>query len=159
MSEKRQLVAKQVGELVAPIVEEMGFELVDLEYVFEHGKWILRIYMDGKGFGVTLDDCARVSRELGDLIDVKDIIPHTYLLEVSSPGLNRPLKQERDFVRVLGKKVKLKTTSPIHGRQNFTGYLEDFQAGTLFVRVDKTVLCLPLNSVKKANLVYEFGEG
>ena len=74
----------------------MDVELVDIEYLSEHGRWVLRIYVDQEG-GITLDGCARVSREIGDLIDVKDILQHEYVLEVSSPGLNRPLKKEKDF--------------------------------------------------------------
>ena len=79
----------KITKLVEPVLEDMGFELVDVEYLSRHGRWVLVLYIDKEG-GVTLDDCARVSGEVGDLIDVKDIIDHEYVLEVSSPGLDRP---------------------------------------------------------------------
>ena len=108
MSNPADFDLKKISYLVEPLIDEMGFELVDIEYLSERGRWVLRIYADKKG-GITLDDCARVSRELGDFIDVKDVIQHEYVLEVSSPGLNRPLKKEKDFLRAVGKKVKVKS--------------------------------------------------
>ena len=99
-------IVERVADLIEPVLEEMEFELVDTEYLRDHGRWILRLYIDRED-GVTIDDCVAVSREIGDLIDVKDIVEHEYVLEVSSPGLNRPLKKDKDFYRVLGKKVKI----------------------------------------------------
>jgi ribosome maturation factor RimP len=107
MLDNVHLITKKVADLVDPILGELGFELVDVEYLSKHGRWVLRLYIDKEG-GVTIDDCALVSREIGDLIDVKDIIRHEYVLEVSSPGLNRPLKKEKDFVWAIGKKIKLR---------------------------------------------------
>ena len=119
------LITKQVADLVQPILDEIGFELVDVEYLSKYGKWVLRMYIDREG-GVTIDDCARVSRELGDLIDIKNVIEHEYVLEVSSPGIDRPLKKEKDFIRAIGKKIKVKMAFPINGRRNFSGRLKDF---------------------------------
>ena len=96
MSSRVLSIAEHVAGLVEQSIEDMGFELVDVEYLSVHGKWVLRLYIDKEG-GVTIDDCARVSREMGDLIDVKEIIIHEYILEVSSPGVDRPLKKEKDF--------------------------------------------------------------
>ena len=138
-----------------PILEELDFELVDVEYLSEHGRWVLRIYIDKPG-GVTLDDCARVSADVGRLIDVRDFIEHEYVLEVSSPGLNRPLKKERDFMRVVGKKVKIRTFNTVNGRRNFTGFLREFQDGVLYLDTDESRVPLPFKNVEKANLVYEF---
>ena len=96
MSGKAISVANKVASLLEPILQEMGFELVDVLYLSKQGRWVLRLYIDKEG-GVSIDDCADVSRELGDLIDIQDIINHDYIFEVSSPGVNRPLKNERDF--------------------------------------------------------------
>ncbi|NIR14915.1 MAG: ribosome maturation factor RimP, partial [Desulfobacterales bacterium] len=96
------------------ILGGMGFELVDVQYLPKYGRWVLRLYIDKEG-GVTIDDCAQVSREIGDLIDVKDVIMHEYILEVSSPGLNRPLKKETDFIWARGKRVKVRMAKPVNG--------------------------------------------
>lgn len=149
------LVIKDVNRLIAPVLDEGGFELVDTEYLSEHGRWVLRIYVDRQG-GITLDDCVRMSREISDLIDVKDIFQNEYVLEVSSPGLNRPLKKEQDFIKAIGKKVKVKMGSPVLKRRNFTGYLKDFQDGMLYVEVTNELFSLPLQDIEKANLVFEF---
>ncbi|MBW1667565.1 MAG: ribosome maturation factor RimP [Deltaproteobacteria bacterium] len=145
----------KVTNLVENILEELGYELVDVEYLTSHGRWVLRLYIDKEG-GVTVDDCATVSAEIGDLIDVKDIIPHHYVLEVSSPGLNRPLRKSKDFVGVLGKKIKVKMVSPVEGRRNFVGHLRSFENGILRVETENRVVALRLDDVEKANLIYEF---
>ena len=150
-------ITKQVSELIEPILNEMRFELIDVEYLSDRGRWVLRIYID-KDVGVTLDDCARVSRELGDLIDIKNIIEHEYVLEVSSPGLNRPLKKETDFIRVIGKKIKIKTRMPVDGRRNFTGVLKDFKEQKLALDSEGGLVTLAWSDIEKANLVYEFDD-
>ena len=155
MAKLADLVVRDVNRLIEPILNEMGFELVDIEYLSEHGRWVLRIFVDSED-GITLDDCARVSNEIGDLIDVNDIFEHEYVLEVSSPGLNRPLKKEKDFLKAVGKKVKVKMINPVKERRNFTGYLKAFQDGMLYIEVRNELISLPLRDVKKANLVYEF---
>jgi ribosome maturation factor RimP len=158
MSEIAEVTNRKAQRLIEPILNEMDYELVDIEYLAERGRWILRIYVDKEG-GVTLDDCARVSREISYLMDVKDIVEHAYVLEVSSPGLNRPLKRERDFLWALGKKVKIKMANPVKGQRNFIGYLKDLREGNLHLEVDKTLIFLSRKDVKKANLVYEFENG
>ena len=155
MSSRVLSIAEQVADLVGPALEDMDFELVDVEYLSGHGKWVLRLYIDKEG-GVTLDDCARVSREFGDLIDVKDIIIHKYVLEVSSPGLDRPLKKDKDLEHAIGKKIKVKTVAPVKGRRNYTGYLRNFQKGILYMELENGPVHLPWKEVEKANLVYEF---
>ncbi len=155
MVSKAHIVINQVADLVEPILGEMGFELVDVEYLSKHGRWVLRLYVDKEG-GLTIDDCARLSGEIGDLIDVKDVIKHEYVLEISSPGLNRPLKKERDFIWATGKRVKVRMVEPVNGRRNFTGYLENFEDGTLYVETEGSLVALPWIRVDKANLVYEF---
>lgn len=148
-------IVEQVLDLTEPILDGIGFELVDVEYLMERGRWVLRLYIDTEK-GVTLDDCARVSREMGDVMDVHDVIPHRYVLEVSSPGLNRPLRKERDFARVVGKRVKVRTTVPIQGRRNFTGLLIAFRDGTLLIETNGQEVTLSRSDVEKANLIYDF---
>lgn len=148
-------IVEQMIELTEPILENMGYELVDAEYRMEQGRWVLRLYIDSEK-GVTLDDCARVSRELGDVVDARDLIAHRYVLEVSSPGLDRPLRKEKDFTRFIGKKIKVRMVAPVEGRRNFTGNLTAFRDGSLFIESDGRSVVLPRSGVEKANLVYEF---
>ena len=155
MPDKASLVIKMITDLVEPILDEMGFELVDVLYLSKHGRWVLRITIDSDG-GVTINDCARVSGEISDLLDVKEIIEHEYVLEVSSPGLNRTLKKERDFIRAIGKKIKVRMAIPVNGQRNFTGHLNDFQNSTLYVEGERGMVELPWQEIEKANLVYEF---
>lgn len=146
---------KEIALLIEPVLAEMGIDLVDMEYRSGQGRRVLRIYVD-KPTGINLDDCAMVSREIGNLLDVKDLLQHHYVLEVSSPGLNRPLKREKDFLRAIGQKVKVKTAVPLKGRRNFSGVLQSFENGTLQLKLDDTVVRIPEESVKKANLVFDF---
>jgi len=155
MEPKSQSIVKQVESLVEPILEEMGYELVDVEYVSSYGRWILRLFID-KEEGVTIGDCTRISEELGDLIDVKEFIRHEYNLEVSSPGLDRPLRKEKDLYRALGKRVKLRMATPLEGRRNFTGVLLRYGDGILHIEVDGHEVALSWRDVAKANLIYEF---
>ena len=148
---------KDVSLLIEPILDEMEIELVDVEYLSEGGRWVLRIYVDREG-GITLNDCVRVTREIEDLIEVKDFFRQPYVLEVSSPGLNRPLKKEKDFVQAVGKDVKIRMADPIDGRRNFQGKLESFEDGVLSVTVSNDRFLLPFGKVEKANLVYDFGD-
>ncbi len=148
-------IVEEVTELVEPVLEELGFELVDAVYVAKSGRWALQLFID-KQDGVTIDDCAGVSREIGDLLDVHDIIPHEYVLEVSSPGLDRPLKRRRDFRWATGRTVKIRTLEPIEGRRNFTGRLDRVEGDVLTLLVDGAEVSLFLDDVEKANLVYEF---
>jgi ribosome maturation factor RimP len=148
-------IRSQIDSLVEPLLDEWGYELVDVEYLSERGRWVLRLYIDKVG-GVTIDDCVRVSREIGDLIDVKDIVAHEYVLEVSSPGLNRPLKKERDFLRYLGRIIKVRMKAPIHGRRNFTGHLRDFQSGMLYLEIEKETVALHWQDMDRAYLIYDF---
>jgi len=149
------VLVRELSQLIEPILDEMGVELVDIEYLSYHGRWIVRIYVDKEG-GITVDDCARVSREIDEIIDIKDIIHHAYVLEVSSPGLNRPLKKEKDFQRAVGKKIKARISVPLKGRRHFIGYLKDFRNDTLYLEVENNLVSLSRQDVDKANLVYEF---
>ena len=105
---KREQYEQKTEEILLPIIEEHGFELVDVEYVKEGSTWYLRAYIDKPG-GITIDDCETVSRRLSDILDEKDYIEDAYILEVSSPGLGRPLKKEKDYKRSLGEEVEIRT--------------------------------------------------
>ncbi len=148
-------IIKDVVSLIEPILLKMSLELVDVEYLHEHGRFILRIYLDKNG-GITLDDCALISKEIDYLIEINNIIKNAYALEISSPGLNRPLAKKEDFVKAVGSRIKIKMMSPVNGSQNFTGRLKAFRDGTLFLNIGDMIVELMWLDIKKANLMYEF---
>ena len=147
-------VTQSVSELIEPGLLADGLELVDVEFKKEGKNWILRIYIDREG-GVTLSDCQKVSRLAGDLIEVEEIIEPVYTLEVSSPGLNRVLKKEKDFLKYSGKKIYVQCHAPMDGRKKFTGILTGFIDQSIHLEVDGQHYTIPLNLVAKANLVIE----
>lgn len=122
---KKEDYEKKTEELLEPIVSEHGFETVDVEYVKEGSNWYLRAYVDKQG-GITIDDLELVSRALSDKLDEKDFISDAYILEVSSPGLGRPLKKEKDYVRNMGKKIEIRTYRAIDRCKEFTGILKAY---------------------------------
>jgi ribosome maturation factor RimP len=151
----RGVMLLRVETILEPLLDAEGFSLVDVEYKRERGGWVLRVFID-KESGVTLDDCARVSREFGQLLDVEDIIPTSYQLEVSSPGLDRPLKKEEDFVKYSGRKVRIKTKEQVSGRRNFKGALLGCTEGKVMVKVEGSgVFTIPFSAILKANLEIE----
>lgn len=129
---KREDFEQRTEELLIPILEKYEFELVDVEYVKEAGTWYLRAYIDKPG-GIAINDCEVVRRELSDLLDQKDFIDDSYILEVSSPGLGRPLKKERDFARSIGAEVEIRTYRMVEGRKEFTGVLEEYDSESVTV--------------------------
>lgn len=124
-------IHEQLVELLEPALEGLGYELVDLEYRREERGWVVRLFVDSES-GVNLDDCASVSREIGVLLEVEDLVPQAYNLEVSSPGMDRVLKKPRDFKRFAGQCIKLKTFDALdpdgrgHNRKTFSGELIGF---------------------------------
>ncbi|MBI4764067.1 MAG: ribosome maturation factor RimP [Deltaproteobacteria bacterium] len=146
---------ERIESLVEALLKAEGLELVDLEFRKEARGWVLRIFMDKPG-GVTLDDCSDLSREIGDQIEVNELIPHSYTLEVSSPGLDRPLKKEKDFLRSIGKMIQLSTKVPWEGQTFFKGILLDFQvSGALRLAETKKTWEIPVTHITKARLVFE----
>jgi len=138
MSAKKNI--EQITEdLLEPILNEKDFELVDVEYVKEAGTFYLRIYIDKEG-GITIDDCEVVSRELDLQLDKVDPIKEPYILEVSSPGLDRPLKKEKDFIRSVGKPVEVKLYKPIEGNKEFSGVLQSFDNDTVTIKTEKDII-------------------
>lgn len=132
---KREEYEQKTEKLLTPIIEANGFELVDVEYVKEAGNWYLRAYIDKPG-GITVDDCEVVNRELGDLLDRDDFIDDSYILEVSSPGLGRPLKKERDFVRSKGEEVEIRTYRIVERQKEFRGVLKDWDKDTVTIETE-----------------------
>ena len=132
---KREQYEQQTEELLLPIIERNGFELVDVEYVKEAGTWYLRAYIDKPG-GITVDDCEIISRAFSDLLDVHDFIEDAYILEVSSPGLGRPLRKDKDFARSIGEEVDIKTYRPINHQKDFTGILKDYDKEKIVIELE-----------------------
>lgn len=144
--------------LVEPVLTGMGYDLVDLQYGREGGRYILRLFID-RPEGISLDDCEKASRAVSDILDQEDPIPNSYYLEVSSPGLERPLKKEADFQRFTGRKVKLRTFAPIEGQRHFQGQLRGYQEGQVQVQLaDRRLLVIPLGQVATARLVFDPAE-
>ena len=132
---KREIYEQKTEEYLTPIVEEYGFELVDVEYVKEGSNWYLRAYIDKPG-GISVDDCEKVSRRLSDILDEKDYIEDSDIMEISSPGLGRPLKKEKDYKRNLNKEVEIRTYRMIDKRKEFTGILKAYDADTVTIELD-----------------------
>jgi len=147
-------VTQSVIELIEPGLLAKGIELVDVEFKKEGKNWVLRVFIDKEG-GVTLEDCQKVSGLVGDLIEVEEVIEPAYTMEVSSPGLNRVLKKEKDFIRFSGKKIGVQCHAPLNGRKKFTGILKNFKNQSIHLEVDGQLQIIPINRVAKANLVIE----
>ncbi len=145
-----------VSDLAAPLADQLGLELVDVEYKKEGGSWYLRVFIDKKG-GVTLDDCQALSRELDSALDSRDPIQHTYILEVSSPGIERPLKTIEDFMRFRGSMVKIITFKSQEGKKEHTGHLVDLSESTLVLKDQKknNNILISLQNIASAHLVAE----
>ena len=153
---RREEYESKVEAWLLPLLEKNQFELVDVEYVREAGIWYLRAYIDKEG-GITVDDCEVVSRELGDWLDQKDFIEDSYILEVSSPGLGRPLKKEKDFARSLGKDVEVRLYRPINKQKEFTRTLKAYDADTVTLSMeDGNDLALAKSDIALIRLAFDF---
>jgi len=150
---RREQIIKLVWKLVEPIIEAECMELIEVEYQREVRGWTLRLYLDHEK-GISIADCTNISRQVSDLLDVEDIIPNAYTLEVSSPGLNRPIRRPKDFKKFIGQEVHIKTKEPYGNRRNFRGYLVEFSDNNITIRCkDETVYEISLENVYKANLI------
>ena len=159
MVEPIQGYGETIRKLAEPVLEAEGMELIDVECIKMKSRWLVRIYLDKEG-GVTLDDCTEASNQMGDILDVHDVPPGAYTLEVSSPGLDRPLVRDKDFMKYKGCKVDIRLHEKIEGIRHFNGRLTDFfeEEGQKILMVDvagKTYR-IPRNLVVKAHLEYEF---
>ncbi len=158
-------IVEQIEKLVAPILDDLGLELVDLVYQRENRGWVLRFFIDRQEGGVTLDECAEASREISAILDVEEVIDTAYNLEVSSPGLDRPLKKARDFERFAGQQVKVKTIAAIdpdergRKRKTFSGTLDGFEDAKVLITLKEkqsVQVAIPLDQIDAANIEYEF---
>jgi len=153
---KREEYEAKTESFLAPLMKENSFELVDVEYVKEAGNWYLRAYIDKEG-GITVDDCEIISRKLGDWLDEKDFIADSYILEVSSPGLGRPLKKDKDFDRSIGEDVDIKLYKPLNKQKDFTGTLISYDRDTVTIaQEDGTELTLNRPEIALIRLAFDF---
>jgi len=147
---RREEIEKKTEDLLLPILEKRNFELWDFEYVKEGKEFYLRAYIDKDG-GIMIDDCVDVSHELSDLLDIHDYIDDEYILEVSSPGLGRTIKKDREFTKSLGKMVDIKLYKSIDGQKEFTGNLDGFNDDEITISIDdkpRSFLRKEIGSVK-----------
>lgn len=133
---KKEDIEKKTEDLIIPILDEMNFELVDVEYVKEGKEFYLRAFIDKPG-GITIDDCVDVSRKMNVLLDEHDYISEQYIFEVSSPGLGRPLKKDKDFARSIGKLIEVHTYAKVNGDKEFEGELISYDDSTFTISIDK----------------------
>lgn len=153
---KREEYEQKTEKLLEPIVQKNNFELVDVEYVKEGGNWFLRAYIDKEG-GITVDDCELISRELSDLLDKYDYIPDAYIMEVSSPGLGRQLKKEKDFARSIDKEVEIKLYKAINKQKELVGFLVSYDADNITIKIeDDNTLDIPRTNIALIRLAFDF---
>ena len=152
---RREEYEQKTEAILTPIVESRGFELVDVEYVKEAGNWYLRGYIDKPG-GITVTDCEDVSRAFSDILDEQDFIEDSYIMEISSPGLDRPLKKEKDFKRSLGKLVEIRTYRPIEKQKEFCGILNAYDSNSVTIDEDGTERTFDKKDIALIRLAIEF---
>lgn len=143
---------ERIEETLTPVLNDLGVELVEREWLHEAGRWVLRLYIDREGGAITLEDCSRVSRAIEGTLDVENIIPHRYCLEVSSPGINRPLRRPKDFDRFKGERIELKSREPVQGRHHFTGILKGLEKDQIIVEDERGQWFVPFHLLKKARI-------
>ena len=153
---------RRVWALMEPMLAAGGYELVEVEYTRDRGRWVLRLYIDSET-GVTLGDTTKVSRLVEPMLDVEDPIDHAYHLEVSSPGLDRPLRKPEHFDRYAGEHVRLRTVEPLDvgepvRRRNFFGVLKGFRQGLVRIDVDGHVHEVPHEAIQRARVAYQYDE-
>ncbi|KAB7628439.1 ribosome maturation factor RimP [Alkalilimnicola sp. S0819] len=140
--------------LIEPVVEGLGYELVGLEYLPNPKNGLLRLYIDAPE-GITLEDCTRVSHQVSGVLDVEDPIPGNYHLEVSSPGLDRPIFKAADYERFVGEQVRIRIQGILEGRRKFAGVLRGLEDEHVLVEEDEGLVRVPLGRIDKANLKLE----
>ncbi len=151
-------IVDRVETFVEPLLDEIGCELVDIEFRREGHGWVLRLYIDRDG-GVTLGDCSSVSRQVNHYLEVDDPLDHPYRLEVSSPGLERPLKKKNDFIRFAGRQSRIKMAEPVDGRRVFVGVLDGMDGENVRILVDGDMFSLHIADIARARLAFEDEKG
>lgn len=152
---KKETYERRTEELLMPLIEKYQFELVDVEYVKEAGNWYLRAYIDKKG-GINIDDCELISRALSDMLDEQDFIEEAYILEVSSPGLGRPLKKDKDLQRSIGEEVEVRTYRAIEKQKEFTGVLKRFDEDSVTIEVEEKEMSFARKDIALIRLAFDF---
>jgi ribosome maturation factor RimP len=153
MVPQREII-EQLQDILLPVLQDYGLELVEIEFKPSGKRWLLRLYIDKEG-GVTISDCENVSREFGRILDVEDVIEHPFSLEVSSPGLTRPLKKWEDFKRNTGKLCRIVTNEQIVGKNEFKGTIVNSTEEEVEIREMIDVFTIPIYAIKKAHLEFE----
>ena len=148
-------VARHLETLLERVIKEERLELVHIEYHAKVSPAVVRIYIDKPG-GVNHRDCQKVSQQIGELLDEEDVIASRYLLEVSSPGIERPLFKEEDYQRFVGKEIRVITTEKIEDRRKFKGLIQSFSEGILTLDLQGETCNLPFEKIRRANLVHRF---
>jgi len=144
-----------IQNTIEPVVTALGYELVGIEYLSQGRRSLLRIYIDHIN-GINLDDCERVSHQVSGALDVEDVIRGQYVLEVSSPGSDRPLFSIDQFNRFKGSEVNIRLSAPVNGRRKFKGVLREIDDANVILLVDEEEIRLPFNAIEKANLVPKY---
>ena len=153
---KRETYETRTEELITPILDRMNFELVDVEYVKEGGTWYLRAYIDKEG-GITVNDCEAVAREMNEILDREDFVEDSYVFEVSSPGLGRPLKKEKDYIRSMGREVEIRTYRAINREKEFYGILSAYDENTVTIKTeDGTEITFEKSDIALIRLAFDF---
>ena len=153
---RKEEIQAYAENLILPITQKHGFELVDVEYVKEAGSWYLRVYIDKEG-GIAVDDCEVVSREADPILDTDDCIEESYILEVSSPGLGRPLKKDKDFARSIGEEVEVRLFRAVEGCKEYTGLLNAYDKTTVTLMLeDEKTLVLERSNIALIRLALDF---
>ena len=153
---KRETYESKVEKYLLPLMEEHSFELVDVEYVKEAGTWYLRAYIDKEG-GITVNDCEAVAREMNEILDREDFVEDSYVFEVSSPGLGRPLKKEKDYIRSMGKEVEIRTYRAINREKEFYGILSAYDENTVTIKTeDGTEMTFEKSDIALIRLAFDF---
>ena len=152
---RRETYEAKTEELLQPLVDAHGFELVDVEYVKEAGNWYLRAYIDKPG-GIAVDDCEVISRALSDKLDEEDYIEESDILEVSSPGLGRPLKKEKDFKRSIGREIEVRTFRAIDKQKEFTGILKEFDKDSFTIVMEDNEMTFQRSETALVRLAFDF---
>lgn len=152
---KRTEIVDKTEALVTPIIDEHHFELVDVEYVKEGANWYLRVYADKEG-GINIDDCVLISRALEEKLDEEDFIKDAYILEVSSPGLGRQLKKDKDFQRSIGEAVECRLFRTLEDSKDWDGILKDYDSDTITIEAEGRSISLPRKNIASVRLSIDF---
>ena len=155
--DNQQKIIEKIEKIVTPVVNEMGLSLVDIEYMQDGGYWYVRIYVENLNGEITLEECAAISGKIDE--DVDKLIEQRFFLEVSSPGIERPLKKIEDFIRFKGEKIKVSLKHKINDKKSFEGIITECKDNIIFLEIEEeNIVEIPFSEVKKANFIYEFDE-